>query len=215
MPDRGVTYKEVVSGGDVKVQILDWVLQVLETVCDHFKEVVIQKLEEEGIPIKVVSHIYLLDREKGNWEAKSLSVYTVKVVEIGDLDERDRAVSCDVTYWRKFQDARYNNKFSVDLTIESGKNAMLDYAIWLLEYMYRNDKKTFQRLFSGEEWRLVKWSRGTSEWYYLYYFFDKEEVEHVKRLLKEVIDWVFSRVELKEVLKGERWIDGYIPPVPF
>ena len=212
MQERGRTFQKVVVADEEKAQIPAWVLRVLEPVSAYFEEIVLWKLKEKGFSVRVISHMYLHDSD---WDKKVTSVYTIKVGEVGQRDERDRAICCGVAYRRRFQDAHYNGKFSVDLIIESGKNAMLDYAIWLLEYMYRNDKATFQRLFSGEEWRLVKWSRGTSEWYYLYYFFDKDEVEQVKRLLKEIIDWVFSCAELKEVLKGERWIDGYIPPVPF
>ncbi len=207
---RGV----VVHGEWRKAQIPGWVLQVLESVSGYFEEIVVQKLGEEGMPAQVVLHMYLHDRNAGDWDEKSVSVYTIKVGEFGQRDDRDRAISCGVTYWRRFQDVRYHGKFSVDLIIESGKNPMLDSEIWLLEYMYRNDEVGFWRLFSGKEWRVVRWSRGTSDWYYLYYFFGKEEVEYAKALLKEIVDWVFSRLELKAVLRGDRWIGGYVPPVP-
>ncbi len=210
--DRKACQGVVVLRDEEKGQIPDWVLQVLEPVCGYFEEVVIQKLKEAGLPVQVVFRMYLHDCD---WDKKVVAVYTIKNGEVGQRDERDRALSCGVAYRRKFQDARYNGKFSVDLIIESGKQWMLDSEIWLLEYMYRNDKATFQRLFSGEEWRLVKWSRGTSDWHYLYYFFDSEEVVRAKALLKEIIEWVLRRSELKEVLRGERWIGGYIPPVPF
>lgn len=184
-------------------------LEVMEPLTSYYEGLSKELLPEKAIKIVDISHSYFYNTE---WNGKVTDLYTVKNEEDSECN---RYLSCAVAYWKKFQYPEYNGMYSIDMSIWSGINYMLDSSIWILEYVYRNNRELFEKLFSDKRDRVVKWSRGTDVQYYLYYFFHPEEMEFVKYMVKEIMEWLLSREEIIEVLKGERWIEGYIPPTPY
>jgi len=184
-------------------------LEVMEALTDYCEGLVKKLLPERGIKIVDISHSYFCMRE---WDGKYVDIDTVKNEEDS---EQNRYLSCGVNYWKDFEKPEYKGMFSIDMSIESGMNVLLDSSIWVLEYVYRNNRDLFEKLFSYKWERVVKRSRGTDVQYYSYYFFYPEELDFVKDMIKEIMEWLLSREEIIEVLKGERWIEGYVPPTPY
>ena len=83
-----------------------------------------------------------------------------------------------------------------------------DWDMDIFEYLYRNNKALFEHLFSGKEERFESWSSLRKDFHNAF-FFTESEVYFVKEAMSEIITWLFSRKEIIEVLKGEKWIEGY------
>lgn len=181
-------------------------LYVMNVITGYFKEVLRILTQSNDINIRNEKEIYI-------YKYQNCSKYIGLTTIVYEGIKRD--ASCGVVYWEVFNDPRYNKMFSIDLSIDSEINFMLDYSIWILEYVYRNDPEFFLELFHSKEDRLVKWSRGTDVQYYCYFFFHSNEIEFVKHMIEKILQWLFNRKEIIEVLKGERWIEGYVPPTPY
>ena len=196
-------------GEEARQRIPPEQLKVMEILTDYYEGLCKKLLTERDNEIVDISFSYFCNPK---WNGKVVRLYTVKDEEDS---EHNRYLSCSVAYWKNFQYPEYNSMYSIDISVVSGINYMLDYAIWVLEYVCRNNRDLFEKLFSDKPDRVVKWSRGTDVQYYSYYFFYPEEIDFVKYMIKEIMEWLLSREEIIEVLKGERWIEGYVPPTPY
>ncbi|HPQ09143.1 MAG TPA: hypothetical protein PK995_07940 [Bacteroidia bacterium] len=186
----------------------------MDELVDYWEKVTIRTLNKKKIKIINKESNYLFDSFV---ESKYTCLYTIKIPksEIWEADEKDRSIDFSIDYWKKFRIPDYNGMYEIEFKISSGINSFLDCEIWILEYLYRNNVELFYKLFNGRDIYLFKADRGTEVEYYQSLFFYENELDYVKYIIKEVMDWILNRKEIKEILEGKRWIKGYIPPSPY
>ncbi len=206
--------KNWLDGEEAKKRISQNKLRLMDELVDYWEKVTIRTLNKKKIKIINKESNYLFDSFV---ESKYTCLYTIKIPksEIWEADEKDRSIDFSIDYWKKFRIPDYNGMYEIEFKISSGINSFLDCEIWILEYLYRNNVELFYKLFNGRDIYLFKADRGTEVEYYQSLFFYENELDYVKYIIKEVMDWILNRKEIKEILEGKRWIKGYIPPSPY
>lgn len=200
-------------GEEAKKRIPENRLKIMDELVLFSKEICFDILRSHKIKIITDKNSYHFNND---YEFEYGDIDTVKTNSENWIErEKDRGISVGVTFRKKFEyKPEFENMYSIHFSIESGINGALDYSIWILEYLYRNNKELFEELFSGKEEKVYKQSRGTKVEHYCDIFFTEQEVDYIKEVSKKILSWTLNRKEIIEVLQSERWIEGYVPPTP-
>jgi len=186
-------------------------LKIIDELLFYGDELIKRKLKSNNLKIKEEELFYLYHPKEGY--TKSIDFCTNKIPTYDPLEQNEKDRSIDFEIGKKFW---YNKEmYYFTIYISSGMNYFLDCEIWILEYLYRNDINLFKKIFNNKEERVVKYDRGTEEKFYYWLFFYENEIDYVKYVIEEIVEWMFSRKELIEVLKGNEWINGYVPSTPY
>jgi len=211
MKSKNMIEKDWIWGEEAKARISPNILKIMDELVDYWEKVSSVCLQKNKIKIvnKKCNYSFCLDIER-----KDIWIYTIEIpkAKIWEGDERDRNISFSVRYWKDCVEPEYKGMFSIGIEICTGKHLLYD--IWVLEYLYRNNRELFNKLFHGRESRLRKQSLGTEVKYYLWLYFYENELDYVKYVIKEIMEWILNIREIIEALEGKKSIEGYEPPTP-
>lgn len=196
-------------------------LKIMEQLVFYIKDVCVDYLKRNSIKVNKIDVHYLYDYV---CEYINLEISTMK-------EEKDRRIRISIGYrynyndvpelddfikfWKRYgteydRNPKFQGMFYIYFLIHSEIHPMDgDWFIRGLEYLYRNNKALFKRLFSGKEARFEYGALRKEDNFLSRFFFTEKEIDFVKEAMSEIIKWFLSRKEIIEVLKGEKWIEGY------
>ncbi len=196
-------------------------LKIMEQLAFNIKDVCLYYLKRNTIKVNKIDVDYLYDYVD---EYINLNISTLK-------EEKDRFIRISIGYrynynnvselndfiefWKRYgieydRNPKFQGMFYISFLIRSEIHPMDgDWLIKGFEYLYRNNQALFERLFSGKEARFEYSALRKEDNILSDFFFTEKEVDFVKEAMSEIIKWFLSRKEIIEVLKGEKWIEGY------